>query len=144
MEINIFIIALFISFAYALQQILYKNLLTNLNGTTILILCAFIYIFCILILLTYNYETFINDCYNINKNDIILILIVTVFTVFLNNIAYVHFIENANTTFVSGVINSSPFFTLLLAYLFMNETINIYGLFGIIFIISGVILVSNN
>ena len=144
MELNIIIIAVFISLAYAIQLILYKNLLNNMNGHTMLILCSFVYVICALVLLSYNYETFKDDCYNINYIDIILILLVTIFTIFLNNMAYFHFLENADTAFVSGVINSSPFFTLLLAYLFMNETIDLYGLFGIIFIILGAVLVSNN
>ncbi len=57
---------------------------------------------------------------------------------------YYYILKNHESSIISALIYSSPVFTLIIAYIFLKERLDIYGISGIFFMILGVILVSNN
>lgn len=57
---------------------------------------------------------------------------------------YYYILKDHETSIISALIYSSPVFTLVIAYLFLKERLDIYGFSGILAIIVGVILVSQN
>jgi drug/metabolite transporter (DMT)-like permease len=84
------------------------------------------------------------DLKKITFRDAVILVCLPIFTVFVANIIYYYILKKHESSLVSAITYSSPAFTLILAYLFLNERLDIYGLSGIFAIIAGVILISNN
>jgi drug/metabolite transporter (DMT)-like permease len=57
---------------------------------------------------------------------------------------YYYTLKDNETSIISALIYSSPIFTLIFSYLYFKERLDIYGISGILAIIIGVILVSQN
>jgi drug/metabolite transporter (DMT)-like permease len=57
---------------------------------------------------------------------------------------YYYILKNHESSIISALVYSSPVFTLIIAYIFLKERLDIYGISGIFLMILGVILVSNN
>jgi drug/metabolite transporter (DMT)-like permease len=64
--------------------------------------------------------------------------------IFLANMMYYYILKNHESSIISALVYSSPVFTLIIAYIFLKERLDIYGISGIFLMILGVILVSNN
>ena len=84
------------------------------------------------------------DYANMTTRDLLIILAIGLFSGFLGNVLYLQVLKDNNTSIISALIYSSPVFTLIISYLFLKERLNMYGLLGVITIIIGVILVSQN
>jgi len=76
--------------------------------------------------------------------DIGILIMLPIFTVFLANVLYYNVLKNHESSIISALIYSSPVFTLIIAYLFLKERLDIYGLSGVLAIILGVILIAMN
>jgi len=76
--------------------------------------------------------------------DIGILILLPIFTVFLANILYYNILKTHESSIISALIYSSPVFTLIIAYLFLKERLDIYGLSGVCAIILGVILIAMN
>jgi drug/metabolite transporter (DMT)-like permease len=57
---------------------------------------------------------------------------------------YYYILKNHESSIISALVYSSHVFTLIIAYIFLKERLDIYGISGIFLMILGVILVSNN
>ena len=55
-----------------------------------------------------------------------------------------YLLEDNDSYIITALVCISPFFTLILAYLFTKEKITIYGVLGTIFIVFGILLISYN
>ena len=84
------------------------------------------------------------DYANMTSRDLLIILAIGLFSGFLGNVLYLYVLKDHASSIVSALIYSSPIFTLIISYLFLKERLNVYGLLGVITIIIGVILVSQN
>ena len=73
-----------------------------------------------------------------------ILVALSIFTAFLANIMYYYILKDHELSIISALIYSSPVFTLVIAYLFLKERLDIYGFSGIMAIIVGVILISQN
>ena len=76
--------------------------------------------------------------------DIWILILLPIFTVFLTNVLYYNILKIHESTIISALIYSSPVFTLIIAYLFLKERLDIYGFSGVCAIILGVILIAMN
>jgi drug/metabolite transporter (DMT)-like permease len=101
---------------------------------------AAIYTFLIIIYASMNVNTIYKDIHNITKKDIIIILLTSAIATFMANVLYYTILKNHE----SSLIYSSPIFTLILAYIFLKERINTIGIFGILFIVVGIIFIAMN
>ena len=100
--------------------------------------------FLIVILSIYLKNDVLIDLKKLTFRDGVILVCLPIFTVFIANIIYYYILKKHESSLVSAITYSSPAFTLVLAYLFLNERLDIYGLSGIFAIIAGVILISNN
>ncbi len=74
----------------------------------------------------------------------IWIFIAAIFCLFVANLLYYYILKKNNSSAISALIYSCPIFTLLIAYFFLKEEIDTYGLLGIFFVILGIIFISLN
>jgi drug/metabolite transporter (DMT)-like permease len=84
------------------------------------------------------------DLYRLTTKDILLLLFEGVFILFVANVIYYYVLKDNESSIVIALESSTPFFTLIFAYLLLNEKINFNGIIGIILIILGVICISYN
>jgi len=100
-------------------------------------------IFVIVLLSFYNNKLY-SDIKSVNSYDIFLISTYTFFTIFLANLLFLEVLKYNNTYEVAAIGGIYPFFTLLLAYLFLKEKITVFGILGVILVVLGVVCISFN
>ena len=143
MDIYIFI-AIFISFLWGIQPIVHKHLLNRYNFITIMLISTIVNFSLILaVSITRNKEILV-DMNKLTFRDLFILVLVSSFTIFLANMMYYYILKNHESSIISALVYSSPVFTLIIAYIFFKERLDIYGVSGILLMIFGVILVSNN
>jgi len=141
---NYIFLALCISFLWGVQVVIHKHLLTNFHFVTIMLVSNVINVSLIIVLSIYLKNDILVDLKKITFRDAAILVCLPIFTVFAANIIYYYILKKHESSLVSAITYSSPAFTLILAYLFLKERLDIYGLSGIFAIIAGVILISNN
>lgn len=138
------LIALFISFLWGIQPIVHKHLLNKYNLITIILISTIVNLSLIIsVSITRNKEVLV-DINKLTFRDLFILIIVSSFTIFLANIMYYYILKDNETSIISALVYSCPAFTLILAYIFLKERLDIYGISGILAIIIGVILISQN
>lgn len=100
--------------------------------------------FLIICLALYRQREVVADINKMTANDAFILLCLPVFTVFAANIMYYYILKDRESSIISALIYSSPVFTIILAYLFLKERLDFYGISGVFAIIFGIILVSQN
>ncbi len=138
------LIALFISFLWGYPPIILKHLLIKFDKTTVIIIEGILYSLFLSFLIVCKSDTFIKDVKKINYVDMGLFFSTAVFGGFLANFLYMYLLEDNDSYIITALVCISPFFTLILAYLFTKEKITIYGVLGTIFIVLGILLISYN
>jgi drug/metabolite transporter (DMT)-like permease len=103
-------------------------------------------IFFLLILITsfFRQKEIQNDINKITIIDGCIIFLTAFITIFIANFIYYDLLKYHESSIISALISSSPIFTLLFAYLYFQEKVDTYGIIGIIFIVMGVIFISQN
>jgi len=143
MDIYIFI-AIFISFLWGIQPIVHKHLLNKYNFITIMLISTIVNCSLILAVSITRNKEILADMNKLTFRDLFILVLVSSFTIFLANMMYYYILKNHESSIISALVYSSPVFTLIIAYIFLKERLDIYGISGIFLMILGVILVSNN
>jgi drug/metabolite transporter (DMT)-like permease len=142
---NIYILlALLISFLWGIQPIIFKHLLSNISPITLMILNGSINLLCLGLLYLYYSNEINKDIKKLIIKDYILIIFSVITTVFLTNLIFYSILQKNETSIITALVYSAPFFTLIIAYLILKERINNYGILGILLIILGVIFIAFN
>jgi drug/metabolite transporter (DMT)-like permease len=140
------LLSLVIAFLWGIQPVIHKYLLKRVNAITIMLISSIVYLLALLITLSFSqiYNIFKVDIGKLTTRDFLIIILTSVFTVFLANMIYYYILKDNETSIIVSLIYSAPVFTLLLSYLFLKEKIEPLGIIGICLIISGVGCVSLN
>jgi drug/metabolite transporter (DMT)-like permease len=144
MQWTYILFALFISFLWGAQPVVHKHLLKKYNAPSMMMFTAIINATLVLILSIYNRDVIYSDLKKITYVDASMIFGVVSLSVFLANIIYYYILKKNESSMISALIYSSPVFTLIIAFLFLKERLDIYGISGIFTIVLGVILLTNN
>ena len=136
------LVALLIAFIWGISPIMYKHLLDRYHATSIIVFVSIVYIICVFIMGCYNHKEVLEDYNKIDINDIGWIVLVSLLGLFLANFLQVTVLKDNDPSVVSSIIYSCPLFTLLLAYMLFNTSINLSCLFGTFLIVSGVLCIS--
>jgi drug/metabolite transporter (DMT)-like permease len=103
-----------------------------------------VYTLCLLLFAAFNQKQLMHDYKIIKNSDVAIIALTSIITGFFANYLYFYVLKDHESSLISALIYSCPIFTLLLAYLLLNERIDRYGILGIIFVVLGVGFVSLN
>jgi drug/metabolite transporter (DMT)-like permease len=141
---NYILLALVVSFLWGISPVIHKHLLSKFHLITIMIFSCSVYFVLILCLSMFHSKELLADINKMRTNDTLILLGVPVFTMFLANVIYLYILKDHESSIISALIYSSPVFTLIIAYLFLNERLDMYGLSGFFAIILGVVLISQN
>lgn len=142
-QIYIFI-ALFVGFLDGLSPVIHKSLLNKYSPVTLLILSSVVYFSCVLIYFCNNAELVLREVGRITKIDMFRLTINAIVGSFFANILYLDVLKNHDSNIISALINTSPLFTLVLAYFLLKEKITFYGLLGIFLIVTGTACLAYN
>lgn len=138
------LLALAIAFLWGIPPVIHKQLLTKYNWVTIMLSSSLVYFILIGVLSLSKRREITADLKKINACDIAILVSLPFFTVFIAQIIYYYILKDHESSIISALIYSSPVFTLVFAYLFLKERLDMYGLSGIFAIITGVVLISQN
>ena len=137
-------IALFIAFLWGAHPVINKYLLSKYTPFTIMLLASLVY-FCLMVTVSIiRMKDLKNDLNKMSSKDAVILTMLAFFAVFIANTLYYYLLKDHPSSIISALIFSSPAFTLILSYLFLKERIRLYGLLGVLSIILGVVLISQN
>lgn len=135
--------------SFGILPIIYKGLLMKgINKITILIITKILIAFMgiILLLLGSNSDIVTKDIKKVIKDGSYIIVITLTFLAaivyFTGQYNYIESIDNYQANISTVIISSYPVVTLILAYLYFNETITYLQFIGILLILTGLILIS--
>lgn len=138
------VLGLLIAFLWGLTPITLKSLQTKLNYFTIMFFSSMIYFICVLLLCFFYRNEFMQDINSIKAKELAILILLPIVALFFANYLYYNLLKSHESSLVVALVCSSPIFTLLLAYLFMNERLTKYGIAGVIMVSGGVGLISLN
>jgi drug/metabolite transporter (DMT)-like permease len=124
--------------------VLNKILLGKFSVPTVLVLSHFVYFLAVLVFIYINYIEISKDIKKINSQDILILIVVSLGAGFFANLLYYYVLKSHESSLVSALVFSSPIFTLIVAYFFMKEELNTFGILGILLIVLGVICIAYN
>ena len=144
MQSKYILIAIFIAFLWGVAPILLKRLVNKFNKITILVLEGILY-FVFLLFIWYKYQDKIaKDLPKIDAYDAFLMFFTAVITGLVGNLIYMLLLEGHDSYIITALVSISPFFTLILAYLFTKEKITLWGALGTILIVLGILMIAYN
>lgn len=133
---------LFIAFLWGALGVVNKYVLNHLESSTVFVLGGMVYFLLLLGLWFYNKKTIDKDLKKITQFQIFCIIASAIFLTFLPNFLYYYFLKRTKASIITAIGYSAPVFTLILAYLFLNEKIHGLGVLGIVLITLGILCVS--
>lgn len=143
MEIYI-VVALFIAFLWGLHPIVNKYLLNKYEPFTIMLLASLVYFISMAVVSTIWMKEIKSDLNKMTTTDFTVLSLLAFFAIFIANTLYYYILRGNTSSIVSALIFSGPAFTLIISYFILKEKLSLYGLLGILSIILGVILISQN
>lgn len=133
---------LLIAFLWGALGVVNKYVLNHLESSTVFVLSGTFYFLLLIGLWFYNKETIDKDLKKITQFQIFCIIASAIFLTFLPNFLYYYFLKRTKASVITAIGYSAPVFTLILAYLFLNEKIKAISVLGIILIAIGIFFVS--
>ena len=133
---------LLIAFLWGALGVVNKYVLNHLESSTVFVLSGSVYFLLLIGLWFYNKKTIDKDLKKITQFQIFCIIATAIFLTILPNFLYYYFLKRTKASIITAVAYSAPVFTLILAYLFLNEKIKAISVLGIILITLGISFVS--
>jgi drug/metabolite transporter (DMT)-like permease len=136
--------SLLISFLWGASPVLHKFLFqTNpLSPQTMIVSGSFYYFMCTCVYFFFNRKIVISDLKQLSYTTLLIMACSAVLAGFFANYLYFHVLQESSSYVVSALIFSSPFFTFILASLFLKEEVNVKSALGVILIVLGVVLLA--
>jgi len=138
------ILSIFTSFLWGASPVIQKQLLKKFDKKTLMLFYSSANILFVTLMMSFYNNHLYSDIKSLNIYDIFLVFAYTFFTIFMANLIFLEVLKYNNAHEVAAIEGIYPFFTLLLAYLFLKEKITIFGVLGIILVVLGVVCISMN
>lgn len=140
------IAALIIAFLWGSAPIMHKFIFNTrpISPETIVVVGGAVYAACIVFYFLYHRKLVLSEMKVVDKSTVMMMLFNALVAGFFANYLYYHIIKRYPGHMVSALIYSAPFFTLILAYIFLQEDISAWSALGIALIVSGVLLLTTN
>lgn len=146
---DILTMSLIVSFLYGVSPLLHKYVIDfhDINCYTMMLISSTVFFACSLMCCVLYKDVIKTDIDTLKSRTNILLLLVlsAFFSVFIANLLYFKVLQKANTKsyIVSALIFTSPLFTLLLSYLFIQEKIKLRAVLGVILVVLGIMVISS-
>jgi len=134
--------ALLISFSWGSLNVANKYVLQYLDSSTVFVLNGIVYFLLLIGFWFYNKKVIDHDIKNITSFQSFCIIISSSLFLFFPSVLYYYYLKRTKSSIFSAIAYSSPVFTLILAYLFLNERIKATSILGILLITFGICLIS--
>ena len=144
---DIVMMSLIVSLLYGISPVLYRYISTihpyEIHAFTLLLISASVFFVCTLMCYVFHSGRVKHDLNNLykNKNALIMLLLSSILSVFIANLLYFMVLNKSNTKsyIVSALVFTSPLFTLMLSYIFLEEDITYTALFSVGLIVAGIL-----
>ena len=144
MEITFVLTALFVSFLWGLQPVILKHALGSVDFRAVFVITALVYAVCVAIFSLFNWSALRESFSKIDCKSTMLIALSSLLTAFFANILFMYLLRKRSSSVVTAIVYSSPVFTLILAYLFLNEHLGVSGCIGVLLIVVGMVCIAMN
>jgi uncharacterized membrane protein len=141
---NVIVWSLIISFLWGLSPTIHKKVLSDLHPHIVLVISGVVYFIALIVLMLYNIELLMKEGKKVRAKHLGWLAATTVGCTFFGSIIYYHVLSKHDSHVVTAIAYSSPVFTLILAYLFLNEKISLLGCIGVLMIVAGVVCIGFN
>jgi len=138
------VLSLIVALFWAINPIITKYILTHVSYPFVLVLTNIIFFICIIIFGYFNFETIKSDWSKISNKQFGLILVNTILFGFVAGILYMYLLKHYEANIVIGLTYMSPIFIIFLSQYFLHEKISNISKLGILFIVVGGFLISQN
>lgn len=141
---NVLLVSLLVSLMWGITPIIKKYALKSISPIMLLYISGICYFIGTFIMGFIYKKELLEEYKTLNLINVLFIFICIFGGGYIAEIMFLNLLKNNKSAIITALTYSSPFFTLLLAYLILNEKITLYGILGIIFITIGVIFIGVN
>lgn len=146
MHLGVIATSLMVSFLWGAAPVIHKFLMSTrpISPETLMVFGSVVYFSCVVVYFYFNHEPIIADLKQASALTLSIMFVSAMFAGFVANLLYFRVIKQNASYVVSALIFSSPFFTLLLSYLFLKEKMNFQSVAGVILIVVGIIMLATS
>lgn len=146
MHLGVVVTSLLVAFLWGAAPVIHKFLMSTrpISPETLMVFGSMVYFSCVLVYFYFNHEPIITDLKRASAWTLSIMFVSAMFAGFVANLLYFRVIKNHSSYVVSALIFSSPFFTLLLSYIFLNEKMTFQSVAGVVMIVVGIVLVATS
>lgn len=141
---NVIAFGLVLSFLWGVLPVIHKAVLNSLHPQVVLFVSGIVYFVALLAYAAYNWKLLSKESKKINARHMLWLTGGTVICTFLGSIIYYYVLSKHDSHIVTAIAYSSPFFALVLAWLFLDEKVTAMGLVGVLLIVAGVVAIGFN
>jgi drug/metabolite transporter (DMT)-like permease len=146
MHFGVVATSLLVSFLWGAAPVIHKFLMSTrpISPETLMVFGSMVYFSCVVVYFYFNHKPIIADLKQASITTLSIMFVSAMFAGFLANLLYFRVIKEHASYVVSALIFSSPFFTLLLSYIFLKEKMSLKSISGVVCIVVGVILLATS
>jgi transporter family protein len=142
MDIKTVSIAIFVAFLWSLSVLAQKHTLKFLPLYTVFAVSSLVYASFTLGVIAYNYKTIKDSLHTIDYRLLLILICGSLFGAFIPNILNLAILKNNKSFIIVALTYITPLFSTLLAYLFLQESVSVRELIGVLLIVCGVITIA--
>jgi drug/metabolite transporter (DMT)-like permease len=137
------VLAVFIACLWGISPIIFKYVLGDVDMKVIMVLTALFYIICVVFYAIPSWRSIYNNIKKINRMHLLLIAVNAAILTFLANLLFLIALKNNSQTYaVTAVAFCAPLFSLLIAFLFLNQQISWAHMIGMALTVGGIFILS--
>lgn len=146
METSVLGTSLFISFLWGASPVIQRFLMSTrpLSPETLMVFGSAIYFFCTLIYFGFNKDNILHELSTASWKTLFIMIVSGIFVGFVANFLYYKVIRDNTSYIIAALVFSAPFFTVLLSYIFLKEDLTIMSGLGVVFIVTGIVLLASS
>ena len=140
---NSILLAILIAFLWGISPVIFKYLLGDVDMKVIMVLTAVIYTLCTALYTIPSWRDIYRSIIKINHVHMFWIVVNAALLTFVANLLFLIALKNNSKSYViTSIAFSAPLFSLLIAYLFLNQQITYHNLIGVVLIVTGIFVLS--
>lgn len=139
---NMIMAAMLVSFLWGLSPIAYKHVLEYIDPMTLIAIQGTLYGIAFILFVIFFRKDLKHKLNTVTKKVMTIMFFAVIFTMIIPMVIFFYLLQKHESYIITALTYSSPIFTLILAYLLLNENITPVGVFGVFLVVLGVVFVS--